>query len=151
MNKAKAAYDSLDAHLPLAKDIASASVPMGLLLAWCANMHLLSSAVVQEHERLVLRIRFEEATGSELLIACGGDLSRELFTPQGQHFLDEFYPGYMDVFRGVFGDDCYVVSDNTANYRKLAKVLTQRYMGKIRPRRNTRPGLISKLTGWFRS
>ena len=124
---------------------------MGLLLAWCANMHLLSSAVVQEHERLILRVRFEEATGSELLIACGGDLTRGLFTPQGQRFLDDFYPGYMDMFRSVFGDDCYAVSDNMANYRKLSKVLTHSYMGKVRPRRGARPGLISKLTSWFRS
>ena len=144
-------YDSLDAHLPLAEDIASASVPMGLLLAWCANMHLLSGPVVQEHERLILRVRFEEATGSELLIACGGALSRELFSQQGQRFLDDFYPGYMDMFRCVFGDDCYAVKDNTDNYRKLAKMLTQRYMGKVRPQRNARTGLIGKLTNWFRS
>lgn len=146
---AEAVYDSLDAHLPLAADIACASAPMGLLLAWCANLHLLSDKVVQEHERLILRVRFEEASGSELLIACGGILSRDMFTQQGQRFLDDFYPGYMDMFCSIFGDDCYAVSDNLANYRKLAKVLTQLYMSKISPRRSHRPGLVGKLKRWF--
>ena len=44
-------YDSLDAHLAEAGDIARASVPMGMLLAWCVNMHLVSPALQQEMDK----------------------------------------------------------------------------------------------------
>ncbi len=146
----EACYDSLDAHLPHATDIERASVPMGLLLAWCANLHLLSDEVVQQHERLILRLRFREATGSELLIACGGSLSRDLFTPQAQQFLDGYYTNFMAVFCEVFGkeagENCYDVVDNWANYDQLAAVLTRAYMGK--PKHTE--GVISRFAKWFR-
>ena len=143
-------YDSIEAHLPHAADIARASAPMGMLLAWCAKLHLLSEATVTEHEQLILRLRFEEATGSELLIACGGVLSRDLFNAAGQRFLDGYYTGYMDVFRSVFGADCYTVSDNHANYQKLAPVLTRAYMGKPGAARKTDDGLLGKLSRWLK-
>ena len=82
-------FDTLDAHLRDAGDIARASKPMGWMLAWAVQMQLLAPSVQQAHEQLVLRIRYHEARGSELLVACGGDLSRELFTPAGETFLDD--------------------------------------------------------------
>jgi hypothetical protein len=146
----QACYDCLDAHLPHAADIGRASVPMGLLLAWCANLHLLSDAVIQQHERLLLRVRFREATGSELLIACGGNLSRDLFSAQGQRFLDRYYVNYMAVFCDVFGKeaavDCYEVADNWANYDQLAVVLTRAYMGKPKPASS----VFGRLARWLK-
>ncbi len=83
-------YDDLDNHLGKAADLAQASVPMGMLLAWCARMQLLSPAFLQAHDQLVLQVQVEEARGSELLIACGGRLEKSFFTAQGQDFLDSF-------------------------------------------------------------
>jgi len=144
-------YDDLDAHLGVAPDIAQASIPMGMLLAWCANMHLLSSELVQAQERLILRLRFEDALGSELLIACGGTLSRDLFNDDGQRFLDAYYPRYMQAFRSVFGEDCYGLTDNWANYRRLAPILTRAYLGEPqRPRSSVVNGVLDRLARWWK-
>lgn len=140
-------YDSLDRHIAAAGDIAHASVPMGMLLAWCVNMQLLDASTLAEHERLVLRLRFEEASGSELLVACGGALHSDLFNPEGQRFMAGFYPRYMDVFRAVFGDDIYAVRDNWDNYQKLAKVLTAEYMG---PPPQPKTSVLAKLSAWLK-
>jgi len=144
-------YDDLDAHLGADVDIAQASIPMGMLLAWCANMHLLSADVLQAHERLVLRLRFEDALGSELLIACGGTLSRDLFNAEGQRFLDGYYPEYMQVFRSVFGEDCYSLADTWTTYRQLAPVLTRAYLGEPNRRSSSEAGgLLGWLARWWR-
>lgn len=145
------AYDDLDAHLGEAPDIAQASIPMGMLLAWCANMHLLSADALQTHERLILRLRFEDALGSELLIACGGALQRDLFNAEGQRFLDAYYPQYMAVFRSVFGEDFYSLADTWANYRRLAPVLTRAYLGEPgNARSKAAGGLLGRFTRWWK-
>ncbi len=122
-------YDELDRHLPQAGDIARASVPMGMLLAWCARHHLLSEAVSREHETLLLRLRVEEARGSELLIACGGALRRDMFTAAGQAFLDRYYPLYLDEFAGCFAGDPYRVEDNWRSYAEIAGLISRAYHG----------------------
>ncbi len=128
-----AVYDSLDNHLPHAPDLAKALVPMGMLLGWAVNQHLLSPEVIQAHERLILRIRFQEAGGSELLVACGGDLRRDLFNPDGISFLDHYYPRYLNDYRMVFAatleaDNLYSLEDAPRNYAPLAVMLTQQFM-----------------------
>lgn len=138
-------YDSLDVHMAAAGDMAKAAVPMGMLLAWCVNLQLVSPWLLQNHERLVLRLRFQEALGSELLIACGGDLQRQMFNAAGQQFLDDFYPHFMPLFEQLFAQDCYQVRENWDNYQTLAAELTRRYMNKQAPH-----GLLQKLAGWFK-
>ena len=113
-------YDDLDRHLAAAPDIGQASVPMGMLLAWCARHHLLSAAVSSEHERLLLRLRMEEARGSELLTACGGALRRDMFSPAGQAFMDRFYAGYQEEYAACFEGDPYLVEESWTNYQKIA-------------------------------
>ena len=113
-------YDDLDRHLAAAPDIGQASVPMGMLLAWCARHHLLSAAINSEHERLLLRLRMEEARGSELLTACGGTLRKDMFNPAGQAFMDRFYAAYLDEYAECFGGDPYLVEESWANYQKIA-------------------------------
>ena len=108
-----------------ADDFGQAAVPMGMLLAWCVNMQLISSQVLQEHEPLVLRLRYQEARGSELLAACGGDLQRGLFNASGQQFLDGFYPQYLALFAEVFAAQPYAVRENWDNYQTLAQALTR--------------------------
>ncbi len=142
-------YDTLDAHLAAAGDIGKAAVPMGMLLAWCVNMQLVSTAVLQTHERLILRLRFEEAQGSELLVACGGDLQRQMFNPAGQQFLDGFYGEYMGVFQRLFDTDPYTVRETWDNYQRLAVELTRRYM-QDQTQAPALGGVLQKLTGWFK-
>ena len=125
---AAALYDSLDAHLLQAPDIDRAIVPMGMMMSWCVQMQLLAPEVVAAHESLVLRIRYRESRGSELLAACGGDLRGPLFTEPGQRFLAEYYPRYLEDYRRVFGDELYAVEDNWDNYARLAPVITRAYM-----------------------
>ena len=140
-------YDDLDNHLPYASDLAQASVPMGMLLAWCARMQLLSADFLQEHAQLVLRVQVEEALGSELLVAAGGRLDKAYFSERGQSFLDQFYPGYFDLFCAEFGDQAYGVKDTWDNYRRIAPVLTQALMGKVA---EPKSGILSRLTHFLR-
>ncbi len=122
-------YDSIEHHVALAPDFGKACVPMGMLLAWCANMQLLSGSIMQAHEQLILRLRFEEANGSELLVACGGELRRDMFNTQGQQFLDVFYPRYMTFFADLFGVEPYSVRENWDNYQRLAQALVRELWG----------------------
>ena len=121
-------YDSLDQHLSLDPAIDRAIVPMGMMLSWCVQMQLLAPETVAAHENLVLRIRYREARGSELLTACGGDLRSSLFSEAGQRFLAAYYPRYMEDYRQVFGDDIYGVEDSWENYARLAPTITRSYM-----------------------
>jgi hypothetical protein len=142
-------YDSLDAHLAAAGDLAHACVPMGMLLAWCVNMHLVSPAIQREHERLILRLRFQEALGSELLVACGGNLQRSMFSAEGQRFLDDFYPQYMTLFQQLFGENPYAVAETWSNYQTLAARLTGLYLGAGRQQARA-AGVLEKITSWWR-
>ncbi|NOX49021.1 MAG: hypothetical protein GXP16_00585 [Gammaproteobacteria bacterium] len=137
-------FDSIDNHLKEAGDFARAAMPMGMLLAWCANLQLLSHEVLMEHEKLLIRVRFQEAQGSELLIACGGDLQRCLFNSQGQQFLDRYYSRFMSDFRAIFPGDYYAVEDNWENYQPVAAMLTQAYMGD-KPALQPGDGVVTRL------
>ena len=122
-------YDELDRHLPLAGSIDRAAVPMGMYMAWCANHQLLSDALQDQASNLVLRIRFREATGSELAVAgCGGVLRPEHFNGEGRSFTEARYADYLADFRMVFGDAPYDVKDDWDHYDQIAPVLTRRLM-----------------------
>ncbi|XOV84124.1 MAG: hypothetical protein ACFHXK_03190 [bacterium] len=140
-------YDDLDNHLPHARNLAQASVPMGMLLAWCARMQLLSQSFLQAHAQLVLRVQVEEVLGSELLVAAGGRLERQYFSEKGRNFLDQHYPDYFDQFCAEFGDEPYLVKDTWDNYRRIAPVLTQALMGKAA---QPKAGFFSRLTHFLR-
>ena len=137
-------YDDLDWHLPLAPDLGAAAVPMGFFMSWAVIHQLTDDRALADHETQVLRIRFREAKGSELVVACGGTLSSDLFTPAGQRFVEGYYDTYLDDYRGVFGEDVYLVEETWANYELIAKVLTARHRG---PHRSE--GLLSRLTAWL--
>ena len=122
-------YDELDRHLPLAGSIDRAAVPMGMYMAWCANHQLLSDALQDQASNLVLRIRFREATGSELALAgCGGVLRPEHFNREGRSFTEARYADYLADYRVVFGDEPYAVKDDWDHYDRIAPVLTRRLM-----------------------
>lgn len=126
-------YDHVDRHLVQAGSIGRAVVPMGMYMAWCANLQLVSQRLTDEAERLLLRVRYREATGSELLIsACAGGLDGVWLNDEGRHFTDGYYECYLEDFASVFGDDVYAVKDDWVNYDRIAAVLTRRYMARRR-------------------
>ncbi len=123
--------DDIDAHLPAAGSIEKAAVPLGMFLAWCVNMRL-TSAASAETEALVLRLRYREITGSELLIAgYSGRLDRADFNSAGLNFVDKRYSGYLSLFADVFDGVVYEVKDDWPHYDRLAKPLTQLLLGPL--------------------
>ena len=137
-------YDSIDNYLPIATDIGKAAVPLGLFLAWCANLRLLNQTVEQDHERLILRIRMQETHGSELLVAMGGELSDNIFSDGGNAFMRRYYSGYLEDYKETFAvsdETLCSVQETWDNYAKLAAVLTPQLLG----RKRVGSGIWSKL------
>jgi len=122
-------YDTVQRHLPAAGSIDRAAVPLGLYLAWCANLKLLSDEFEAANEFLLLRLRYREITGSELLtVGCGGELAPDVLSAAGRAFTEGYLDGYLDDFRSVFGEDIYDVEDSWTEYDRLAPVLTRRLL-----------------------
>jgi len=142
-------YDTLDYHLSRGADIAQAAVPMGLFLSWAVNLRLFAEANYLDQESTLLRIRFRETNGSELLVACGGDLCAEMFTAEGQRFVRAYYPRYLDDYAACFGSDIYSVEENWVNYDRLAAVLMRAYLGAPEASPIRRDWLTSS-TQWLR-
>ena len=112
-----------------AGSIDRAATPLGMYVAWGANLQLVSRQLQDRAERLILRVRYREATGAELLVGgCGGTLDVHCLNEEGQRFTEAYYPRYMDDFRTVFGDAVYDVKDDWAHYDEIARLLTKRYM-----------------------
>ena len=145
-------YDSLQNHLDQGLDIAQASVPMGIFLAWAVNLQLIQPRITQEFETLVLRIRYGEVSGSELLIACGGDLRADMFTRAGCDFIERHYAEYLVQFKHLFSQP---PPDNQATYQTLAAWLTERYMRAGRGRSHDSAasasgGFVQRMKRWLR-
>lgn len=124
-------YDSIDEHLKLAGEFDKAAIPMGMYLAWALNLGLLRQELVREHQQLMTRVRMQDAKGSELLMALGGNLDETLFSERGNRFAGNYYPRYMIDYASVFGRDPYLVEDTWSNYDKIAKWLTKELLGDI--------------------
>jgi hypothetical protein len=124
-------YDSIDRHLATAGSIDRAAVPLGMYLAWCAGMKLLSPAFEAAHEDLLLRLRYREVTGSVLLTAgCGGVLSADVLNAEGRDFTERHLDGFFDDLRASFGPDIYGMEDSWQQYDRVVPLLMQRLMGK---------------------
>jgi len=122
-------HDDVGWHLAAAGSYERAAVPLGMYVAWLANHHLLSETVVERCATLVTRLRFREITGSELVISgCAGLLDGSHLNAEGQAFTVQYYPGYLDDFRDVFGSDPYAVRDDWEHYDRLAPRLTRALM-----------------------
>ncbi len=122
-------YDDLDNHIAVAGSIEKAAVPMGMYLAWCVNLQLVGKRLHVENERALLRVRYREMRGSDLLVsACGGTLRSTDLNDAGRAFTDRYYASYLDEFRAVFGSSPYEVEDDWPHYDKIAPVFTERYM-----------------------
>ena len=124
-------YDSIDEHLKLAGEFDKAAIPMGMYLAWALNLGLLRQELVREHQQLITRVRMQDAKGSELLMALGGNLDETLFSERVNRFAGNYYPRYMIDYASAFGRDPYLVEDTWSNYDKIAKLLTKELLGDI--------------------
>ena len=124
-------YDSIDEHLKLVGEFDKAAIPMGMFLAWALNLGLLRQELVREHQQLITRVRMQDAKGSELLMALGGNLDETLFSERGNRFAGGYYPRYMTDYASVFDLDPYLVEDTWVNYDKIAQLLTKELLGDI--------------------
>jgi hypothetical protein len=123
-------YDAIDHHLAMAGSFDRAAIPLGMYVAWCANLGLLSQPFADQYHDLVMRVRYREVKGSELLVAgCGGELHPEHLNPAGRVFTEGYYPRYLDDFRSTFPGDIYLLEDNWDHYDQIASVITRVYMG----------------------
>jgi hypothetical protein len=121
--------DDLDRHMKAAGSLERAAVPLGMYLAWCANLQLISGWFQQEHEIALLRLRYRELTPAEFLTATtDGALEFSQLSPGGQAFSRAYYDGYLDDCRAVFGADPYSIRDDWAHYDQIAPVLTRYFM-----------------------
>lgn len=122
-------YDDLDNHMAEAGSIEKAAVPMGMYLAWCVNLQLVGERLHLQNEQALLRVRYREMRGSDLLVsACGGTLRSTDLNDAGRTFTDRYYASYLEDFRDVFGSSPYEVQDDWPHYDKIAPLLTERYM-----------------------
>ena len=129
-------YDDVQSHLAAAGgSMDKAAVPLGMYLALCVNVGLTGAELDESSQTAVLRVRYREITGAELLISgCAGVLDARWFNEQGRDFCERYYASFLDDFRAVFGDDLYEVRDDWDHYDQLAPLLTERLYGK--PRRS---------------
>ena len=122
--------DGIALHMEAAGGVDRAAVPLGMLLAWLTNLNLLTPAFAQQHAAAIVRLKYRELKGSELLVsACGGELYWADLTSQGEAFLRDFYPTYLDQFVATFKGDPYGVEDSWDNYDQISRVLTAALMG----------------------
>jgi len=145
-------HDDVSRHLAEARSFDRAAVPLGLYLAWCTNLQLLSASLTDAAADLVMRVRFREITGAELLIVgCAGVLTDEHLNDEGRRFTAAYFPRYLDDFVAVFGDDPYGVRDDWANYDRIAPLLTRKLMALRRDADGPRNGVVVRADrSWWR-
>jgi hypothetical protein len=128
-----------------AGSLARAAVPLGMYLAWCANLQLISGRFQRDHEGVLLRLRYRELSPAEFLTATtSGALELSQLSPSGVAFSSAYYHRYMDDFRSTFPNDPYSVRDDWPHYDQIAAVLTRHFMAwkdggrskKLHPPRN---------------
>lgn len=139
-------YDDLNEHLSQSVDIEAAALPMGLYLAWCVNMNLISQQLHDEAEQLILRVRYREITGTVLAVsACGGRLSAEHLSETGRRFTEAHYAHYLTALEKEFGS-LYHFPDKWSSYDRIAPMLTKLLLS---PKTNRGEG-ASKWRFWKR-
>lgn len=146
-------YDDIGRHLEAAGSFDRAAVPLGMYVAWCANLQLLSREFADAHAALVMRVRFREITGAELLVAGGaGVLEDRQLNEEGRRFTAAWLPGYLDDFRSVFGGSPYDVKDDWDHYDRIAPLLTRRLMDARQGAAAGKPAAVPGTTDqrWWR-
>ena len=126
-------YDDIDAHYALAGSIERAATPLGMYLAWCVNLALVSDELRTAAGRELLRVQIREITGAELLIkVCHGRLEARHLNAAGQDFTARSYREYLAAYATTFGvavDAIYTVEDTWDHYDRIAPWLTRWHLG----------------------
>lgn len=120
---------SIDDWLEEAGALDKALLPLGFLLAFCAQHRLLSGDFTQLYPQQLSSLRLQEGRVTTLLAAHGGTLYENDFNPQGQIFLRRYLPYLKGNFAETFGADCYEIADDWANYQLFAAVLVRHFLG----------------------
>ncbi len=132
--------DDLSEHMAAAGSLERAAAPLGLFLAWCGNLHLLSSAFQEAHAEPLLRLRYRELSPLDFLTTTtGGAIEAEHLTEEGQRFVASYYERYFEDVTRVFNGDPYAAQGDWGAYERMAGVLTRRYMDWKREGRRRRP------------
>ena len=131
---------SVDDYLPEAGALDRALLPLGFVLAFCAQHGLLSQTFLQHRGEQLSSVRLQEGPVTALFAVHGGTLYASDFSSQGLQFLQRYLPRLSQDFAELFGEDCYGIKDDWANYQRLADVMIRHLLGEPR-----RPSLWSNI------
>ncbi|MEL0047041.1 MAG: hypothetical protein VW867_00180 [Gammaproteobacteria bacterium] len=120
---------TVDDYLGAAGSLDKALLPLGFLLAFCAQHQLLSQQFTSQYAQQLSAVRLQEGRVSSLFAAHGAMLNETDFTPAGAAFVGQCLPRLADDFAQTFGPDCYQIEDHWENYQQLAQVLVRRLRG----------------------
>jgi hypothetical protein len=134
---------TVDDYLAAAGSLDKALLPLGFLLAFCAQHQLLSQQFASQYAQQLSAVRLQEGPVSSLLAAHGAELHEEDFTPTGAAFVGQCLPCLAEDFAQTFGPDCYQIEDQWDNYQRLANVLVRRLLGA--PKRTGQGGFFAGL------
>ena len=142
--------DDLSQHMAEAGSLDRAAVPLGLFLAWCGNLHLLSRSFQESHEGPLLRLRYRDLPPTEFLTTTtGGVLEENHLSEEGLSFVTSYYHSYLADLRDLFGGDPYDVTGDWAAYERMAGLVTRRYMD-WKNGREVSSGGSGTLRRWWR-
>lgn len=127
--------DDVDRHLQAAGSLAGATVVPAMYLAWCGNLHLLSTEFQEAHAGLLTRLRLRDLSPAEFFTGTtGGAIHTDMLSSEGRAFTEHYYPDYLADFQAAFGGGAdndfhvYAVKDDWASYERIATLLTRRFM-----------------------
>ena len=140
---------SVDDYLPDAGALDRALLPLGFVLAFCAQHGLLSQTFLQLRDEQLSSVRLQEGPVTALLALHGGTLYVSDFSPRGLQFLRNYLPRLPEDFADLFGEDCYGIKDDWSNYQRLANVMIRHLLGQPK-RPSFWKSIQSKLGGLWR-
>jgi hypothetical protein len=140
---------SVDDYLPDAGALDRALLPLGFVLAFCAQHGLLSQTFLQLRGEQLSSVRLQEGPVTALFAVHGGTLYVSDFSPRGLQFLQNYLPRLPEDFADLFGEDCYDIKDDWSNYQRLANVMIRHLLGQPK-RPSFWKSIQSKLGGLWR-
>ena len=140
---------SVDDYLPDAGALDRALLPLGFVLAFCAQHGLLSQTFLQDRGEQLSSVRLQEGPVTALFAVHGGILYVSDFSPSGLQFLQNYLPRLREDFADIFGKDCYGIKDDWSNYQRLANVMIRHLLGQPK-RPSFWKSIQSKLSGLWR-
>ena len=140
---------SVDDYLPDAGALDRALLPLGFVLAFCAQHGLLSQTFLQLRGEQLSSVRLQEGPVTALFAVHGGTLYVSDFSPRGLQFLQNYLPRLPEDFADLFGEDCYGIKDDWSNHQRLANVMIRYLLGQPK-RPSFWKSIQSKLGGLWR-